>query len=175
MTDFSRDHVGLSDHFASRRYFAKFEAITAHLGRVAAVLHTEDRLSKEEVNVIARYVRGLAFTFRALSLKYLLVGRDTGQFFGSLTMDDHESGFPVASELLVMANDAQQAARHLDSLPEAKALKAQMVEQIVGAQTIPTRLQYALSQRLYYEELRMGQLFWARNDPEARWLEGSGA
>ena len=173
MTDFSRDHVGLSDHFASRRYFAKFEAITAHLGRVAAVLHTEDRLSKEEVNVIARYVRGLAFTFRALSLKYLLVGRDTGQFFGSLTMDDHESGFPVASELLVMANDAQQAARHLDSLPEAKALKAQMVEQIVGAQTIPTRLQYALSQRLYYEELRMGQLFWARNDPEARWLEGS--
>ncbi|MFZ5963174.1 hypothetical protein ACOXXX_09505 [Thalassococcus sp. BH17M4-6] len=173
MTDFSHDHVGLSEQFASRRYFAKFEAITAHLGRVAAVLQSEGRLSKEEVYVIARYVRGLAFTFRALSMKYLLVGRDTGQFFGSITMDDCDSGFPVASELLVMANDAQQAGRHLSNMPGTKALKSQMVEQIIGQKSLPTRLQFALSQRLYYEELARGQLFWARNDPEARWLEGS--
>ena len=168
----ANDHVGLSDTFASRAYFARFEAITAHLGRVAAVLQSEGSLSKEEVEVIARQIRALAYSFRALSMKYLLVGRDTGQFFGSLTMDDHESGFPVASELLVMANDAQQARRHLETLPSVEALKTQMVEQIVSEQAIPTRLQFALSQRLYYEELLRGTLFWARNDPEVRWLSG---
>ncbi|WP_146589568.1 hypothetical protein [Puniceibacterium confluentis] len=173
MIESGNDHVGLSDTFASRRYFAKFEAITGHLTRVAAVLHSEGRLSREEVEVLARYVQGIAFAFRALSYKYLLVGRDTGQFFGSLTMDDHESGFPVASELLVMANDALQAERHLEGLPSATVLKDQMVAQIIGEQSLPTRLQYALSQRLYYEELARGKLFWPRNDPVALWLSGS--
>jgi hypothetical protein len=45
-----------------------------------------------------------------------------------------------------------------------------MVRTIVGEQKIPTKLQYALSQRLYYEELQKGMLFWARNDPQAVWL-----
>lgn len=172
-TDPANDHVGLSDLFASRRYFAKFAAITGHLGRVAALLQAEGTLTKTEVEVLARYVQSIAFTFRALSLKYLLVGRDTGQFFGSLTMDDVESGFPVAAELLVMANDAMQAAGHLENMPVANALKDQMVRQIVGEHSVPTRLQFALSQRLYYEELQRGNLFWARNDPVAVWLAGT--
>ena len=36
MTDPS--HTGLTDLFASRRYFRKFETIFSHLGRVAAVM-----------------------------------------------------------------------------------------------------------------------------------------
>ncbi|MDU8910844.1 hypothetical protein [Aestuariicoccus sp. MJ-SS9] len=173
MTDPNHDHVGLSDTFASRRYFQKFEAITRHLGRVAAVLETEGALNSNEVRILARYVLSLAFTFRALSMKYLLAGRDTGQFFGSLTMDNHESGFPAASELMVMANDAQQAERHLEGMPSVADLKRQMIEQIVGAQEVPTRLQFALSQRLYYEELQRGNLFWVRNDPVAEWQGGA--
>ena len=47
--------------------------------------------------------------------KYLLVGRDTGQFFGSLAIDTVDSGFPVFNELLVMANDAMQAQQHLEA------------------------------------------------------------
>lgn len=117
------DHVGLSDTFASRRYFAKFERITAHLTRVAAVMQAEGDLNKTEVEVLTRYVQGIAYTFKALSMKYLLVGRDTGQFFGSLAMDVTESGFPVFNELLVMANDAQQARRHLDNLPDEATLQ----------------------------------------------------
>ena len=31
------DHIGLTDLFASRRYFRKFETITANLGHVAGV------------------------------------------------------------------------------------------------------------------------------------------
>ncbi|QGX99998.1 hypothetical protein EI983_17670 [Roseovarius faecimaris] len=166
------DHIALRDVFASRRYFAKFDKITGHLTRVAAVMQAEGELNKNEVEILTTYVQGIAYTFRALSMKYLLVGRDTGKFFGSLQMDVQESGFPVFNELLVMANDAQQAKAHLAGTPSVKALKQQMVEQIIGTRAIPTKLQFALSQRLYYEELLKGHLFWAQNHPELLWLEG---
>ncbi|MGR3501892.1 hypothetical protein [Pseudaestuariivita sp.] len=169
MTDLS----ALTDLFASRRYFRKFEGITRHLGRVAGMLHAEGSLSREEVEALTRYISALTFTFRALSLKYLLVGRDTGRFFGSLQIDAKESGFPVITELMTMANDAAQAGVHLRQAPTAHVLKEQMVQKIVGDHEIPTKLQFALSQRLYYEELARGDLFWARNDPKIVWLGGS--
>ncbi len=165
-----RDHVGLTDTFASRRYFRKFETITGHLTRVAAVMQAEGEVSKAEVQVITRYLMALTFTFRALSMKYLMVGRDTGRFFGAFAMDKRDSGFPVASELMTMANDAQQAATHLANMPSEDTLKDDMVRMIAGDRQIPTKLQFALSQRLYYQELVRGQMFWAQNDPECIWL-----
>ena len=80
------DSTGLTDLFASRRYFKKFETITSHLGRVAGVMEAEGDLNRDEVNILTRYITELTFTFRALSQKYLLVGRDTGRFFGSLAI-----------------------------------------------------------------------------------------
>ena len=169
-TDSVDERTGLTDTFQSRRYFRKFEDITSHLGRVAAVMEADCTLSKTDVKVLTRYVSALTFTFRALSMKYLMVGRDTGRFFGSLMIDTRDSGFPVATELMTMANDAQQAASHLANMPSAEALKTEMVRTIIGERTIPTKLQFALSQRLYYEELARGQLFWVQNDPEFQWL-----
>ena len=169
-TDSVDERTGLTDTFQSRRYFRKFEDITSHLGRVAAVMEADGTLSKTDVKVLTRYVSALTFTFRALSMKYLMVGRDTGRFFGSLMIDTRDSGFPVATELMTMANDAQQAASHLANMPSAEALKTEMVRTIIGERTIPTKLQFALSQRLYYEELARGQLFWVQNDPEFQWL-----
>lgn len=169
MNDSAQDHIGLTDPFASRRYFKKFDAITGHMARVAGVMEAEGSLNKHEVKVLTRYGAALSYTFRALAMKYLLTGRDTGRFFGSLTFDSHESGFPVASELLTMANDAQQAARHLENMPTESELKDQMVRSIIGDLELPTKLQFALSQRLYYEELLKGHLFWAQNDPQAIW------
>jgi hypothetical protein len=76
-----QDHIGLKDTFASRRYFKKFETITGHLARVAGQMQAEGQLSKREVEVMTRYVVAIGYTFKALSMKYLLVGRDTGRFF----------------------------------------------------------------------------------------------
>ena len=45
-----------------------------------------------------------------------------------------------------------------------------MVRQIVGDLRVPTRLQFTLSQRLYYQSLAAGGQFWARNDPDVQWL-----
>lgn len=167
--DLTRDHAGLTDNFAARRYFSKFDAITGHLARVAGAMHEDGELSKLEVRVLSGYAQSLARTFEALSHKYLMTGRNTGTFFGSLTIDRSESGFPVYQEILTMANDAQQAARHLANTPTVPEFKEQMIRTIVGDLEIPTKLQFALSQRLYYETIANGEHFWARNDPEAVW------
>ena len=164
------DHSGLTDTFVSRRYFRKFETITSHLMRVTGVMQAEQMLTRAEAKVITGYLMRLTYSFRALSMKYLMVGRDTGRFFGSLLMDRRDSGFPVASELMTMANDAQQASVHLANMPGADQYKDDMVRAIIGDRQIPTKLQFALSQRLYYEELARGQLFWPRNDPAADWV-----
>lgn len=164
----SLDHFKLEDTRVTRRYFGKFEKITQYLTKVAATMEAENRLSRRDIEALTGYLAGLNYTFRALSHKYHFSGRFAHA--GQLTFDRVESGFPVYQELLEMANDALQAERHLNTMSPVDALKDQMVRMIVGEQAIPTKLQYALSQRLYYEELIKGKLFWARNDPQAVWL-----
>ena len=167
-----QDHAELYDTLVARRYFAKFDRITGHLGRVAAEVETEGKLSRTEARVLGVYLKAVAATFRALNHKYLMTGR--GDAAPKLTIDRHESGFPVAQELMTMAVDAQQAEKHLAGMPSETDLKDRMVRQIVGDQTIPTALQFALSQRYYYEALAAGGIFWARNDPDAQWIEDLG-
>jgi hypothetical protein len=166
------DHAELYDTLVARRYFAKFDKISGYLGRVAAEMETEGRLNRTESRVLGVYLKAVAGTFRALNHKYLMTGR--GETAPRLTIDRHESGFPVAQELMTMAVDAQQAAKHLEGMPSETELKDRMVRQIVGDQTIPTALQFALSQRYYYEALAAGGIFWARNDPDAQWVEDLG-
>lgn len=166
------DHHELYDTLGARRYFAKFDRITGHLGRVAAEMETEGQLTRTEARLLGGYLKAVAATFRALNHKYLMTGR--GETAPRLTIDRHESGFPVAQELMAMAVDAHQAEKHLAGMPSETELKDRMVRQIVGERTIPTALQFALSQRYYYEALAAGGMFWARNDPDAQWIEEVG-
>jgi hypothetical protein len=170
-TPLTADHAELYDTLVARRYFAKFDRITGHLARVAAELEKEGALTRLEARLIAGYIGKVAATFRALSHKYLMTGRADGA--QRITFDRHESGFPVAQELMLMAVDAQQAEKHL-SAPSVDEIKDRMIRQIVGNLTIPTALQFALSQRMYYQALKEGGLFWARNDPDAQWIENRG-
>lgn len=171
MADPAPDHAELYDELAARRYFAKFDRIIAHLPGVAAELERDGALTRPEIRMLGGYLEALARSFRALSLKYLMTGRAEGPGLRArLAFDRHESGFPVAAELLVMATDAAQALRHLEGMPSEAELKDRMIRQIVGERTIPTALQYALSQRLYHQMLVQGGLFLARNDVQAQWL-----
>jgi hypothetical protein len=170
--DLQADHMKLEDTRVTRRYFDKFAKITGYLTKVAATMETEGRFDRKEIEVMARYLIGLNWTFTALAHKYHFAGRFAHS--GKLTFDRRESGFPVYQELLEMANDALQADRHLESQPSIGSLKDQMVRVILSEQEIPSKLQYALSQRLYYEELSRGDQFWARNDPKCLWLGNEG-
>lgn len=169
--DLVRDHVGLQENRQARRYFAKFETILSYLPRVAAEMERDRRLTRLELDLMRLHLTGLNATFRALSHKYLMTGRDTGVFLGSLTVDRSSSGFPVLRELMAMASDAAQLGASSD-LPEPDALKEAMIAAIVGERRIPTDLQYAMSQRLYLDELRQGDLFWPRNDVAMRVIPG---
>lgn len=166
------DHAQLYDPAILRRYFAKFDRITRHLGRVAGEVEAEGRLTRSEARVLGTYLTALSTTFNALGHKYLMTGQsDTAP---RLTFDRHESGFPVAQELMTMALDAAQVDKHLAGMASEAELKDRMLRQIVGDLTVPTALQFALSQRLYYEALAAGGLFWARNDPQAPFIADVG-
>ncbi|MCV2866021.1 hypothetical protein [Defluviimonas sp. WL0075] len=166
--DLTTDHKALDDDLAARRYFAKFEHITRRLAGVAEAMERDRALSALESDVVEAYVRAIAASFKALSLKYLVSGRIAGIGQRHLTIDLHESGFPIFQEIVTMANDAAQAGKHLAGMPDAARLKDEMVRQILGERVVPTRLQYAMSQRLYYEALAQGGLYFAQMHPEAQ-------
>ena len=63
------DQHPIANPDATDRYFAKFSAITGHLARVAGVMESEARLDKRDVEVLARYITALRFTFQALGHK----------------------------------------------------------------------------------------------------------
>ena len=162
-------HQELYDTLTARRYFAKFERITRHLIRVAGEVEAEGRLTRTEARILGRYLSALTGTFKALNYKYLMTGRADGS--PRLTFDRHDSGFPVAQELMMMALDAAQVQKHLGGMASETELKDRMVRQLVRDLTVPIQLQFALSQRLYYESLATGGIFWSRNDPDCQWIE----
>lgn len=177
-TNLTDDHQELYDTLTARRYFAKFERITGHMLRVAGEVEAEGRLTRTEARILGRYLEAITGAFRALSYKYLMTGRAEGS--PKLTFDRHESGFPVAQELMMMALDAAQVQKHLGGMASIAELKDRMVRQIVRDLTVPTQLQFALSQRLYYEALAaavgaVGGIFWPKNDPDAQFIRDVGA
>lgn len=168
--DLTLDHRTLEEAHETRRYFAKFERIISHLQGVAENVISENTALESEIPVLKEYLEALSGTFTALSYKYLLAGRVSDMLPSLLNIDRQDSGFPIYQELLQMANDAMQADKHLRSLPAMRELKLEMVNHILREQSSPTNLQFAASQRQYYEELARGTLFWARNDPRLAWM-----
>jgi len=168
------DHAELTDRDVTRRYFAKFEKITAHMARVAAQMEVEGKLTRDELEVLARYLIKLGLSFKALANKYHMSETAYGMGGATLTFDRRDSGFPVHAEFLQMASDAAQADTHLKGMTSTEDLKSQMVSQIVGDLTVPKKLQYSLSQRLYYEELAKGELFWPQMHPDVIWRKSTG-
>lgn len=172
-TDLTKDHKVLREEILARRYFAKFDRITKLLISVASEMEREGALSREDTAVIAGYVSAMSATFGALSMKYLIAGRMEGVPAKHLTIDLHESGFPIYQELATMANDAVQARGHLDGARSEQVLRDEMVRVMLSEARGPVAQQYALSQRKYYQALVAGGLFWPQMHPELH-LIGTG-
>lgn len=173
-TNLMDDHKALTDDVMARRYFAKFGEITRLMGNVAGEMEADHRLQKAEAEILQAYAQAIAASFKALGLKYLIAGRLDGVAQRHLTIDFHESGFPAFQEVATLANDAAEAQRHLDGMASPASLKDEMVRLIVGERVVPLKLQYALSQRLYYEALAAGGLFLAQMHPQAQWTGEAG-
>ncbi len=172
-TDLLDDHHVLREETLARRYFAKFDQITRLLISVAAEMEREGALSRAETAVIAGYITAISASFHALSMKYLIAGRMEGALGQHLTIDRHESGFPIYQELATMANDAVQAQAHLERALSEDALRDEMVRVMLSQAKIPVAQQYALSQRKYFAALAQGGLFWPQMHPELAQIESS--
>ncbi len=171
--DLTTTHKPIETALATRRYFAKFERIMGHLSDVARRSETDTDISALEANILGYYIHGLTASFTALSYKFLMAQRINRSLTPSLlNIDKSDSGFPVYQEILQMASDALQAKPQLNSLPDAAQIKQEMVTHILDEKTAPTQLQYAMSQRLYYESLDQDNLFLAQNHPRAVWKKG---
>ena len=159
----------LEDAQATRRYFSKFSSIIGHLGQVAKIGKNDKLISEAEYELLGAYLTGLANTFTALSYKFLMASRAGGKE-QLLAIDKVNSGFPVFREILSMISDMTQANEHLQSLGSQQEIKRQMVSHIMAEQSHPTNLQFALSQRIYYEMLHPDALFLSKHDPVAIWV-----
>ncbi len=167
------DHQALADGAATRRYFRKFERIISHLHDVAARQRLGDGpLAKAQIEIVAIYLEMLANTFTALSFKHLMAHSVSHALPQQLEIDRRDSGFPVAREVMQMANDLAQIDQHLDGLPDQAVLKREMVEHILAERSFPRRLQFAMSQRIYFETLQDEPTFMPQNHPVAAWLRG---
>lgn len=166
------DHRRLEDDLTARAFIDQTRRIASIL-RAVLVETVRDRLfTQTETEVIGGYLDALKASMDALAMKYLIAGRIEGPLQKHLTIDVHESGFPIWQEIAQLAADAAQAQAELARTPDASAIKDDMIRQIVGQLTIPTRLQYALSQRYYYEALAKGGLFWPQMHPQGYGLSG---
>lgn len=171
--DLSATHKPLETALATRRYFAKFERIMGHLSEVTRRSEGDNEISPLEADVLGFYIQGLTTSFTALSYKFLMAQRVSRSAQSNLlNIDKSDSGFPIYQEILQMASDALQAKSHLKSLPDEARLKQEMVTHILDERSAPTQLQYAMSQRLYYESLSKDNLFLAQNHPRAVWQKG---
>ena len=166
--DHTYTHRVLDSAALARRYFRKFDRIVDHLQSVVDI-SVEDRLIREaEGEILDLYLEDLGNSFHALSYKYLMTNRSADS--GKVSIDKTDSGFPVFQEIIELAQDATQAAKHLRALPEPEKLKKDMVNQILTEQSVPTALQYALAQRIYYETLDTQPLFLSQNHPQIKWV-----
>ncbi|MGN8117356.1 hypothetical protein [Labrys sp. 22185] len=178
MTPPGNDHVTLPDPRAMRRYFGKFSRIIRHLREIAGQTGQGNQASladdakygggefaNNQLDLIENYLQRLAKTFTALSLKHLMSGRVSSLPL-TLAIDRSESGFPVFQEIMTMANDLAQVDRHLANQPDQARLKEEMIAAILSERARPTNLQYAMSQRIYYETLKSRGLFFAQNHPQ---------
>lgn len=169
----SATHKTLETALETRRYFAKFERIMGHLSEVTRRSEDDHEISPLEADVLGYYIQGLTTSFTALSYKFLMAQRvGRGASASLLNIDKSDSGFPIYQEILQMASDALQTKSHLESLPDKARLKQEMVTHILDERAAPTSLQYAMSQRLYYESLSHDNLFLAQNHPKAVWQKG---
>jgi hypothetical protein len=166
--DLRSDHAALPNEPATRRYFAKFERVLASARQVNALAREGgDPFAGVCVGVIDGYLERLLWTFRALAYKQLMAKYISGSVVPGPEIDVRDSGFPVFREVLQMANDLAQARKHLDSLPDQSALKNEMIKHMLRERTPPRQLQFAMSQRVYYEILTDRIVFLAQNHPEA--------
>lgn len=159
----------------TRRYFAKIERVLGAFGRIAedkgtGAGSTSGGHADQESEIVADHLERLANSFKALAYKYVLTGRVEHRLPAPFEIDRSDSGFPVFREFLQLENDVDLLDEMLFDLPPRAKLKGEMIEHVLKYRRLPRDLQFAMAQRYYFEALKAGPLFLARNTPALQYL-----
>ena len=116
-----------------RAYFAKFSWLMGLVHDIAskeAPGSAGGTLGELETEMVEDYLKRLAGSFEALSVKYLLTGLVHNKLPANLEIDQTDSGFPVFREMMALGEDGKQAQARLLDLPDRVTLKSDMIDHI---------------------------------------------
>ena len=158
----------IDDPESRRSYFRTFVDIIARCRASPVELIASERkgaLTLLERTGIDDFLDRLRTSFAALSARYRRV-QPGGNAAAGLTIDRSDSGYPVFQEILQLGIDLGEAKQVLTSLPTRRALKADILEEVLTRGTLPRKLQAQMSRRIYCEILAERPPFLTVNQPD---------
>ena len=158
----------IDDPESRRSYFRTFVDIIARCRASPVELIASERkgaLTLLERTGIDDFLDRLRTSFAALSARYRRV-QPGGNAAAGLTIDRSDSGYPVFQEILQLGIDLGEARQVLTSLPTRRALKADILEEVLTRGTLPRKLQAQMSRRIYCEILAERPPFLTVNQPD---------
>lgn len=84
---------------------------------------------------------------------------DRVSFADKFRISRAESGFPAFRNVLELENDRKEAAERLAAMAGADTLRQEMVDYILTKKAFPAKLQKAMAERIYLENIEEGTFF----------------
>ncbi len=144
-------NVAASNNGAVAQYF---NAIRAALGGLSTYLSNPDVVlpgSGLAGQLLLPYVARLTNSFACWENR---IG-----FTEQFRISRAESGFPIFQNVLELENDRLTADKRLATLPDAGAIRGEMVDFILRNKAFPSLLQAQMAERIYLEQIGKGEIF----------------
>ena len=144
-------NVAASNNGAVAQYF---NAIRAALGGLSTYLSNPDVVlpgSGLAGQLLLPYVARLTNSFACWENR---IG-----FTEQFRISRAESGFPIFQNVLELENDRLTADKRLATLPDARAIRGEMVDFILRNKAFPSLLQAQMAERIYLEQIGKGEIF----------------
>ncbi|MFN7010539.1 MAG: hypothetical protein ACK4PN_10950 [Allorhizobium sp.] len=144
-------NVAASNNGAVAQYF---NAIRAALGGLSTYLSNPDVVlpgSGLAGQLLLPYVARLSNSFACWENR---IG-----FTEQFRISRAESGFPIFQNVLELENDRLTADKRLANLPDARAIRGEMVDFILRNKAFPSLLQAQMAERIYLEQIGKGDIF----------------
>lgn len=144
-------NVAASTNGAVAQYFS---AIRAALGGLSTYLSNPDVVlpgSGLAGQLLLPYVARLTNSFACWENR---IG-----FTEQFRISRAESGFPIFQNVLELENDRLTADKRLATLPDARAIRGEMVDFILRNKAFPSLLQAQMAERIYLEQIGKGEIF----------------
>jgi hypothetical protein len=155
--DLTKGFVELGQEAELRPYLQRLSALSGQFPRAVSEIVSYEELDEAEGAALAEFAEEWASGLDAITLKYLMSGRVSGQS-GHLTVDRTGSGLPIWQEMVAMSQDSESAGEVASSMRSPQELRESMLKTMLRDQVSPAPQQYAMSQRLYLDKLLGGEV-----------------